>query len=168
MKKWVKSEWLWLIASLLVMMVLFYSSSQTAKEQSLHGTLMNLLPNQPFREIVNAVDFHYAEQHVSYATSGYYGILEFFLRKFAHFTTFFFLGLFLLQGLMIMYKRNAWLLALMAWLAPTGYAGMDEFHQSITGGRTPLVQDVMLDSAGAMTGVLLILLIKGILLKKRK
>ena len=32
---------------------------------------------------------------------------------------------------------------------------MDEYHQMLTGGRTPLFQDVMLDSAGALTAVLL-------------
>ena len=52
-------------------------------------------------------------------------------------------------------KIPYWLSAFFGWLAATGYAGMDEYHQMLTGGRTPLFQDVMLDSAGALTAVLL-------------
>ncbi|WP_162542968.1 VanZ family protein, partial [Klebsiella pneumoniae] len=45
-----------------------------------------------------------------------------------------------------------------AWLSATGYAGLDEFHQMMTGGRTPMFQDVMLYSIGALTsGVLCVL-----------
>jgi VanZ family protein len=37
-----------------------------------------------------------------------------------------------------------------AWLSATGYAALDEFHQMMTGGRSPLFEDVMLDSSGAI------------------
>ena len=33
------------------------------------------------------------------------------------------------------------------------YAITDEFHQGITPGRTPLIQDVFIDALGAMFGV---------------
>ncbi|MBA1435302.1 VanZ family protein, partial [Lactobacillus bombi] len=41
----------------------------------------------------------------------------------------------------------------------TGLAGFDEFHESLTSGRTPLVQDVMLDSTGAFCGILVVFII---------
>lgn len=62
--------------------------------------------------------------------------------------------------------KNFWWSGFFSWLAATGYAGMDEFHQQLTGGRTPLFEDVMLDSAGALTAVLIILLV--LLVKKQR
>lgn len=41
-----------------------------------------------------------------------------------------------------------------------GYAALDEFHEMLTGGRTPLFQDVILDGIGALTGILLIIWLK--------
>ncbi|MGA9230531.1 MAG: VanZ family protein, partial [Exiguobacterium oxidotolerans] len=32
---------------------------------------------------------------------------------------------------------------------------LDEFHQLVTGGRTPLVGDVLIDGSGAFVGILL-------------
>lgn len=43
------------------------------------------------------------------------------------------------------------------WLVTTGLAAFDEFHQGLTGGRTPLVDDVILDSAGALTGIIILM-----------
>ncbi len=56
--------------------------------------------------------------------------------------------------------KNLWLTAILAWLSATGYAGLDEFHQMMTGGRTPMFQDVMLDSIGALTAVILCVLLR--------
>ena len=33
--------------------------------------------------------------------------------------------------------------------------GIDEFHQQLTGGRTPLVGDVLIDGSGALIGIVL-------------
>ncbi|MFR3790176.1 MAG: VanZ family protein, partial [Lactobacillus paragasseri] len=35
-----------------------------------------------------------------------------------------------------------------------GLAGLDEFHQYLTGDRTPSLHDVALDSAGALLAIL--------------
>ena len=58
--------------------------------------------------------------------------------------------------------KNFLLVAFFSWLSATGYAALDEFHQMLTGGRTPLFQDVILDSLGALTGVLICWLVLGI------
>lgn len=43
-----------------------------------------------------------------------------------------------------------------SYLAAVGYAGIDEFHQMITGDRTPITfEDVMLDGIGALTGIII-------------
>jgi VanZ family protein len=128
-KKGMKNGNTYLIIGFVVMAVLFYSSSQSYEEQSQIGLLTVLLKNEPFKEWLSKISFIYADSEVSIQAKGYFAFIEFFVRKFAHFGTYFVLA--------------------------TGYAGMDEFHQMMTNGRTPLFQDVMLDSVGALTAVLL-------------
>lgn len=76
-------------------------------------------------------------------------ILNFTIRKLAHVTVFGLLAIFLYFA--FTKKRFFW-----AWLYTTIYAGTDEYHQSLVGGRTPSVYDVMLDSAGAIVALMLI------------
>ena len=49
--------------------------------------------------------------------------------------------------------------ALAAWLIGTVYAVTDEFHQSFVPGRSCELRDVMIDSCGVLTGVLLATLV---------
>ena len=51
-------------------------------------------------------------------------------------------------------------------MAATGYAATDEFHQMLNSGRTPLFQDVMLDSFGALTACLIIIVYQTIRKKR--
>jgi VanZ family protein len=62
--------------------------------------------------------------------------------------------------------KQPFLTGFVSVMAAIGYAAIDEFHQSFTGGRTPLFQDVMLDGCGALT-IVLILIIKRLLSKKK-
>lgn len=153
------------VMGFLIMALLFISSSQTYEQQSQIGLLSKLLKNEPLKENLNGISFLYAGQEVSIQAKGYFAFVEFFIRKFAHFATYFLLGGSFFLGLLK--KMNATLLtALFAWLASTGYAAIDEFHQMLTGGRTPLFQDVMLDSCGAFVAVVLCWLVIGI--KKKR
>ncbi len=65
-------------------------------------------------------------------------------------------------------QRSVFLTAVVSWLVATGYAGLDEFHQMITGGRTPLFQDVMLDAMGALTAIVICLVVHGLKKKIKK
>lgn len=42
-----------------------------------------------------------------------------------------------------------------AWGISTAYAATDEFHQIFVPGRAGMVTDVMIDSSGALAGILL-------------
>jgi VanZ family protein len=153
-KKGMKNGNTYLIIGFVVMAVLFYSSSQSYEEQSQIGLLTVLLKNEPFKEWLSKISFIYADSEVSIQAKGYFAFIEFFVRKFAHFGTYFVLGGSFFLGLFP--KLNSLgLSAFFGWMAATGYAGLDEFHQMMTNGRTPLFQDVMLDSVGALTAVLL-------------
>ncbi|MGX7130864.1 VanZ family protein [Enterococcus songbeiensis] len=157
MRIW-KNPNFYLVIGLVVIAILFYSSSQTYQQQSQIGLLSKVLKNEPFKEQLSGIQFMYAGSEVSIQSEGYFSFVEFFIRKGAHFLTYFVMaGSFCLA---LFYKmKSIWWSAFFAWLAATGYAGLDEYHQMLTGGRTPLFQDILLDSAGALTGVLLVLLV---------
>lgn len=160
-RKYRKNGELYLLISFVMMGVLFYSSSQTYEQQSQIGLLSNLLKNEPFKAQLSGVSFIYAGSEVSIEKSGYFSFIEFFIRKGAHFGTYLILGSSFFLGL-ISRMKNFLLVAFFSWLSATGYAALDEFHQMLTGGRTPLFQDVILDSLGALTGVLICWLVLGI------
>lgn len=114
----------------------------------------------------------------------YYNEVQHVVRKCAHFTEFALLGFSLRfcleswlgrekkdgethrlsdsgeerrQGRETPGKRTGLFVA--AWLGSTLYASLDEIHQKLVDGRSGQGTDVLIDSAGALTGVLLFLLL---------
>jgi VanZ family protein len=153
MKKIIHNQNAWLGLAFLMMAILFYSSSQTYAEQSQQSNLHHFLKQEPGESFFAQFKVMYAgEMHD--ASKDYFGYVEFLIRKAAHFSIYFLMGLGLFNGLKN--RIQQWGLSIIiAYLAATGYAGLDEFHQMLTGGRTPLFQDVILDSMGALTAILL-------------
>lgn len=69
---------------------------------------------------------------------------NFIVRKLMHLTVF---GIF---ALIIWKLLRPWRYSfLTAWTTASIYGGIDEWHQSLVPGRTPLLQDVLIDSTGA-------------------
>lgn len=168
MKKNFKNGNAYLVIALLMMAILFFSSSQTYEQQSQIGLLKTLLAGEPFKAQLSNIKLVYAGSPVSIEAQGYFNFVEFFIRKGAHFGSYFVLAGAWYLGLQPRLK-NIGLAGLVGWLAATGYAGLDELHQMYTGGRSPMFEDVALDSLGALTAVALILavtLIKRMLNKK--
>ncbi|SEM96060.1 VanZ like family protein [Ligilactobacillus sp. WC1T17] len=156
MKKMTRSDF-YLLCALVMMLVLFISSSMTYQQQTSVPLLERILRHRPALAYLKHFTLTYAGNVISVEKVGYYKFIEFFIRKLAHFTTYFLLGSFLY--LAVKNKLSAWVAIMLAVLAALGYAASDEFHQMLTGGRTPLFQDVMLDGMGALTGVLLCYLV---------
>ena len=158
MQKQLKNGNFYIGIALLMMVILFVSSSMTYQQQSQVSLIQKLLANEPLKAFLSQISFNYAGSEVSISAKGYVKFVEFFIRKAAHFMTYFVLGGSLYLGLLPKLKQKSSVLGLFfAWLAATGYAATDEFHQMLTGGRTPLFQDVMLDSCGALTACLIII-----------
>lgn len=155
MNKQFKNGNAYLVIALLMMGVLFYSSSQTYEQQSSVPLLQKILSGEPFKQSLSSIHFTYADAPISVEESGYFKFVEFFIRKGAHFVTYFILGGSFFLGLNPKVKHIG-ISFLYAWLSATGYAAMDEFHQMMTGGRSPLFQDVMLDSSGAFFACLVL------------
>jgi len=91
-----------------------------------------------------------------------------FVRKAAHFTEYALLGISMfLYVIECLRERKrpvggAWYV--IVWAAGTFYAATDEFHQLFVPGRSGQISDVLIDSAGALGGILLM----GIILGNRK
>ena len=167
MQKQLKNGNFYIGIALLMMVILFVSSSMTYQQQSQVSLIQKLLANEPLKAFFSQISFNYAGSEVSISAKGYVKFVEFFSRKAAHFMTYFVLGGSLYLGLLPKLKQKSSVLGLFfAWLAATGYAATDEFHQMLTGGRTPLFQDVMLDSCGALTACLIIIAYKTIRKKR--
>ena len=145
---------IYILLAFVIMGILFYSSSQPYEEQSITSMLDQLLAKEPFKNLLSGIRFNYVDSEISIQALGYSKFIEFFIRKAAHFGTYFLLGLFWFLGL----KNKGISLSLtlvVSWLLATGYAALDEFHQGLTPNRTPLLQDIQLDSIGAATGIIL-------------
>ena len=84
-------------------------------------------------------------------------LVEKLIRKLAHFTEYMILGIlsYLLAKTWI--KQRKICVAVVA-IQLFVSAGLDEFHQSFVPGRYASFWDVLLDTAGGMTGVLLVIL----------
>lgn len=88
-----------------------------------------------------------------------------YVRKAAHFSEFALLAL-LLRQLFNLFK-DGWPLSAATLVFCVLAAAADEFHQSFVPGRSSQWTDVLIDSAGAVTGLMLSLLILRFLRKRK-
>lgn len=144
-------KFLFLVA---IIAVLFVSSSQTYEQQSIVPTLQTLLPDKPMENQLAKLQIPYWGKTISVEERGYYYFVEFLLRKSAHFFIF---GLLALAVYYVLPKFR--LRTITAFIITVGFAMADEYHQSLTGGRTATIQDVILDASGAFTFLLIFRLI---------
>ena len=144
-----------LIFLLAILIALFVSSSQTYEEQSLIPQLREWLPNQPLEEPLSKLEIPYWGRIISIEERGYYNFVEFLIRKGAHVVSF---GALAAAIYWVLPKFRFRIIA--AFGLTVTCAFLDEFHQSLTGGRTPTMHDVALDSAGAAIALTIIWLVK--------
>jgi VanZ family protein len=85
----------------------------------------------------------YVIQHMMGITENKAYLINAVARKSVHILTFGFLGILFY----VVTRRRS---IIFAWCCATLVAGLDEWHQSFVPGRTPLLEDVMLDSLAAI------------------
>lgn len=148
------SRWIFWGATVIWMGIIFFLSHQVAAESSdlsagLTAFLLELLQTViPQFEIILA-DF------------------GFFVRKAAHFTAYFVLGILLFAAFgrsRVLGIRRFIYTFVIAML----YAVSDEVHQLFVPGRSGEVRDVLIDSAGAFMGIIVYLLIVKLWLVRRE
>lgn len=150
-----------IIVLIILLGVLFFSSGQTYEQQSIIPDLERWLPGEPFVSVLSKVDIPYWGTIISVEERGYYPFVEFLLRKSAHFFIFGFIAV----AIYLVLPKHTFRILTAFWVTALVAAG-DEYHQSLTGGRTPTWQDVALDMAGA--AVFLVILRMLFLLKQLK
>jgi len=144
---------------IIILIVLFYSSGQTYEEQSLIPDLKRLFPNEPLKGFLSIFQIPYWGTTISVEERGYHAFIEFLLRKGAHVFIF---------GALATAIYYAFRKFTLAFILTVGIAGIDEYHQSLTGGRTPTIHDVMLDSFGAAMALIIIYFLKKYISIKKK
>ena len=92
--------------------------------------------------------------------------LQFIVRKSAHFIGYMILGI-LASGL-ILYYGNINKKYLLAFLICVIYAISDEIHQLFVPGISGQVRDVLIDSAGSLLGIILVMAFEKLLIKFNK
>lgn len=131
-----------LLIFLTLFAILFISSGQTYEQQTLIPALQRYLPSEPFKGFLNLFQIPYWGKTISVEERGYYPFIEFLIRKASHVVIF---GLIALAVLNMLPKPKVWI----AFIVTSAIAFVDEYHQSLTGGRTPTLHDVWLDMFGA-------------------
>lgn len=152
MKRWFQkhSIVISLLPVLAVMGMIFWFSAQTGESS---GALSGRITARIVGFFVPDVDtFSEVEQQLLFRRVGL------LIRKTAHFSEFALLGFFLTIHIQQLRKRITLRLPwLWTWAVGTAYAVTDELHQGFVGGRHPAVTDVLIDSSGVITGVLLVM-----------
>ena len=133
--------------------VIFFFSSQTYQEQNLTPLLDRMFQSDRIKELLSHISFHYHSREISVQNLGVAHFIEFFIRKFAHLFVFFIFGLLIVRALFNKMDRSL-LASILSLLLVIIYAGFDELHQMYTGGRTPMLADVYIDTVGGLIGII--------------
>ena len=142
------------LPALLIMVAIFRFSSQNADDSSTESIRIT-------QELLCAIRDRLRLSWTPSQLSLYIERSEFFIRKLAHFSEYAALGLSLILPLCAFYsgsfKKKT--LFLTSWMICIAYAASDELHQFFSPGRSPQIRDVVIDSFGALAGILLGLLL---------
>jgi len=135
-----------------ILLLIFAFSSQPYKDQDITPWLASLNQSALLKKLFSWISFTYAGKEISVSALGVAHFIEFFVRKASHFTVFFFLAFFTIRALVHFLANKKWRI-IISFLIIICYAALDEFHQSFTSGRTPLWEDVVVDSVGGIFGI---------------
>ncbi|MBO7730845.1 MAG: VanZ family protein [Lachnospiraceae bacterium] len=95
-------------------------------------------------------------------------MLSFIVRKCAHFLEYLILGISMFVSVRDLSRWKRWKNAIPAFLICAAYAATDELHQMFVQGRSCEVRDILIDSLGALLGILFALLVSFLRSKKKQ
>ena len=143
---------IWLVITIIWMTVIFSFSAREADESAAMshsvGKEIGRIVIPEFRSWSEDKQEQFAEK------------IDFPVRKCAHASEYAVLGVLILGAAYSFSEGRKKKMVLLSWGLATLYAATDEFHQLFVPGRSCQFRDVCIDSAGALTGVLLFSLIK--------
>jgi VanZ family protein len=133
--------------------LIHFSSSQSYEDQNVQP-LLEGFPLDWVHTIFSWVSFRYGDSIVSLETRSPEAFVEFFIRKGAHVFVYAVLAVLAFR---LMYKvfPKLYPSTAAAWLFVTIYAGIDELRQHFHPNRSGMIEDVILDSAGGIIGLVI-------------
>ncbi|OCT11902.1 hypothetical protein A8709_28995 [Paenibacillus pectinilyticus] len=165
MPKFIRSKtvfYVFLVAAILWMAVIYMKSAQTYQQQSLKPFLESKLSVTQLKEHFPHVEFTYDKQVVSWKDP--INFIEFLIRKAGHVSEYAMLAL--LWSIALLMKPVRLSIALCSsFLISVLYAMTDEWHQTFVKDRTGHPIDVVMDSVGILGAILLIWLV--VVIRKR-
>lgn len=147
-----------LVVTIALMITIFCLSAETAKESS--ATSRGLIKKVISVFVKDFYDLPLEKQNAIAAP------FQFIVRKSAHFTLYFLLGVSSLISFLTYNKPNNKLKCLISAGFCLAYAVSDEIHQRFVPGRSGELRDVAIDFCGAVLGICIIMI--GYKLLKRK
>ncbi len=135
------------LPAILVMCMIFNFSSQDGIQSAALSTSVT-------QKVVTEINEHMEMGWDEAQQAHYVERMNYYVRKTAHVTEYFTLAVTVAIPLYVYGVRGIWLL-LCAGMICVGYAGLDEYHQSFTVGRTATIRDVGIDSIGIFPGILI-------------
>lgn len=146
---WLQKTWVRILLTVLtaaVMVLIFCFSMQNAEHS-------DQTSGRFAQQVIHTLHPDY-ETYPPEKQKEIYDGVQHIVRKAAHFTEYMILGILLRLCLESWFGRRKYLPAA-AWGFGTIYAGTDELHQLMTDGRSGQWTDVLLDSSGVLTGVVI-------------
>lgn len=143
------------------MITIFLFSSQPADESSRNS---DGIVDQLIEWFVSDFDQLTANKQASLIDT-----LTVVVRKGAHMTEYAVLSVLIYHAAIAWngFKSDKWRY-IFAWLGATLYAATDELHQRFVSGRSGELRDVLIDSMGALLGVLLVVIIARLIRRNKQ
>lgn len=140
-----------LILLIMLYIMIFFFSSEDAESSSKVSMKVTKALMRIYYRILGGNN---GQQAVSYAAFS----AETTVRKMAHFSEYACVG-FLSYSLIVLWYGTRWKGYLLVILQLLISAGADEFHQYFVPGRNASIKDVMIDTAGGIAGMIVILIL---------
>lgn len=152
---------IFIICTCLWMTVIFLFSARVAEESSADSNAVI--------DVLGHIVFHDYDKYTEEEKSRFAASVEYPIRKLAHATEYCILGI-LLMGCFVDKKHSIVMYGGLSLGISACYAMSDEFHQLFVEGRSGELTDVLIDSGGALVGILITILVvkKYINFKERK
>ncbi len=137
----------WMLTVLMMVLIFVFSSENAnSSQRTSEGFTKKILSiSKSFNSLTEFEQITVIEQ------------VQFFVRKAAHFSAFALLSISLLSAMLLTFKKR--FLWLYTFIISVVYAISDEIHQLFVPGRSCRIGDVFIDSMGALSGILIVLII---------
>ena len=146
-----------LIVTFFVMALIFFFSSQPAEVSSQTSSGITKI-------VANIIASCSERLNPDYV----YRAIHTLIRKTAHFTLFFVLGLSVVNTASVVFSLKSVKLMVCSVVFCILYAMSDELHQMVVPGRGAMVSDVVIDTLGSIFAVFMYMFIKRIYIRRKK